>query len=125
MSAGPFNIGIYTADSLEKHNIKYQPETAVFSIDGSPNVIPAGPVTTPEWVLATKNNRGYGLRTRKLKFRWNNGAEPAGYSPGSTVDITVFDPAVWATTTVGSPGTYLGGAGIIRGKIPEQRFPVA
>jgi len=125
MSAGPFNIGIYQADDLEKHNIKYQPETAVFSIDGSPNVIPAGPTTSPEWVKGKKGNGEYGLRTRKLKFRWNSGEEPAGYSPGSTVDITVFDPAVWATTTVGSPGVYLAGTGIIRAKIKEQRFPIA
>jgi hypothetical protein len=122
MSSGPFDIGIYEADSAEKHLIKYQPESAIFSIGGSPNVLPAGPASSPFWAKVTRAKTEYGLRPRKIKIKWL-AAPPAEYGDCQTLDVVVFDPAVYNAATIGANATYLDTPAKIVGKIREDIYP--
>lgn len=123
MSSGPFDIGIYEADSGEKHNVKFQPESTVFSIGGSPNTLPAGPATSPFWAEIGKGKKEYGLRPRKIRIRWT-GPPPDDYADCSSLEIVVFDAGVYTAATIGSAATYLGATAKIVGKIPEQMYPI-
>lgn len=124
MSAGTFTIRIYESDSGDTHFIKQQPESAVFSIDGNPNTIPAGPPTSPYWAETNRGARQYGLRPRKLVFRFNPGEEPEGYATGQTYDIVIYSKSVYDSAVISSPATYLAGAGTIVGRVPEDIYPV-
>jgi hypothetical protein len=124
MSSGNFAIRFYEADSGEIHLIKQQPESAVFSIGGSPNALPAGPATSPFWAKTNRAKTEYGLRPRKIKFRFNPGEEPAGYVAGASYDVVVYSTATYNNATIGSVGNYLGGAGVILGKIAEDIYPL-
>lgn len=123
MSAGDTTIVIYEADSAEKHLLRQQPESAVFSIDGSPNTIPAGPATSPFWAESSRGAREYGLRPRKLRGRWNSGAQPTGYSDCGTFEVVVYSKAVYDSAQLGSPCNYLGSPGVLIGRIPEDIYP--
>lgn len=123
MSAGPFINRFYEADSGEIHLIKQQPESAIFSIGGVANVIPAGPATSPFWVKASKGVREYGMSPRKLKFKFNSGEAPDGYQENAVHAIPVYSPAVYNGATVGLAAVYLGGTGLIVGKQSESIFP--
>ncbi len=123
MSAGPFINRFYQADSGEIHLIKQQPESAIFSIGGVANVIPAGPATSPFWVKSNKGKTEYGMSPRKLKFKFNSGEEPDGYQPGAVYAIPVYSQATYNGATVGAVGVYLGGTGVIVGKQSESIFP--
>jgi hypothetical protein len=122
MSAGPFILRFYEADSGDTHVIRTQPETAVFSIGGAPNVIPAGPATSEFWAEVGRGNTEYGLRPRKLRIRWT-AAPPEGYSPNATLEVVVFSPAAYNSATLLSSATYLGAAAQIVGKVPENIYP--
>lgn len=124
MSAGTFTIRIYEADSAETHFIKQQPESAVFSIDGVANAIPAGPPTSPFWAETNRAAKQYGLRPRKLVFRFTPGQEPDGYATGQTYAIPVYTKSIYDAAVIGSPATYLGGTGTIVGRVPEDIYPV-
>lgn len=123
MSAGPFTIRVYESDSAETHFIKQQPESAVFSIDGSPNTIPAGPPTSVFWAKSSRGAKEYGLRPRKLKFRFNNGSEPTGYADCGTLEIVIYSKSVYDSAVIGSNATYLGAPGTIVGRSPEDIYP--
>lgn len=124
MSAGTFTIRVYESDSAETHFIKQQPESAVFSIDGSPNTIPAGPPTSVFWAESNRAAKQYGLRPRKLRFRFNAGEEPEGYITGGVYEIVVYSKSVYDAAVIGSAATYLGGAGTIIGRVSEDIYPV-
>ena len=47
MSAGPFEQGIYEADSGELHVARYQPETTQLDVGGVLNTINPGAATSP------------------------------------------------------------------------------
>lgn len=123
MSAGTFTIRVYEGDSGEKHLIKQQPESANFSIGGSPNTIPAGPATSPFWAETTRGATQYGLRPRKLRGRWNSGAEPAGYADCATFTVVVYSKSVYDSATLGESCTYLGAAGTLIGRVSEDIYP--
>lgn len=123
MSSGPFDVGIYEADSGEKHNVRYQPESAIFSIGGSPNTLPAGPATSIFWAKISKGKTEYGLRPRKIKIKWT-GEPPADYADCQSLEIVVFSLNVFNSATIGSAATYLGTPGKIVGKVPENVYPI-
>jgi len=124
MSAGNFTLRIYESDSAETHFIKQQPESAVFSIDGTPNTIPAGPPTSVFWAKTSRGAKEYGLRPRKLRFRFTPGSEPTGYADCGILEIVVYSKSVYDGAVLGGPATYLGGAGTIVGRVPEDIYPV-
>lgn len=123
MSAGAFDVGFYEADSGDIHNMRYQPETAVFSIGGSPNTLPAGPATSIFWAKVSKGKSEYGLRPRKVRIKWT-GNPPDDYDDCQTLEIVVFSLSVYNSATIGSPVTYLGTPGKLIGKVPENVHPV-
>jgi hypothetical protein len=122
--AGNFTIRVYEADSAEKHLIKQQPESAVFSIGGSPNTIPSGPATSPFWAKTSRGAKEYGLRPRKLKFRFTPGGEPAGYADCGTLEVVIYSKANYDAAQIGGPATYLGAPGTIVGRVSEDIYPV-
>lgn len=124
MSSGPFTVRVYEANSAETHFIKQQPESSVFSISGSPNTIPAGPPSSPFWAKTSRGAKEYGLRPRKLKFRFTNGQEPTGYADCGTLEVVIYSKAVYDAAVIGSDATYLGAPGTIVGRSPESIYPV-
>lgn len=124
MSAGTQTIRIYEADSAEKHLLRQQPESAIFSIDGTANAVPAGPATSPFWAKATRGAREYGLRPRKLRGRWTAGQQPTGYADCAEFEVVVYTKAIYDAAVIGSPCTYLGAGGLIIGRVPEDIYPV-
>ncbi len=124
MSSGPTTIVIYEGDSAEKHLLRQQQESAVFSIDGTPNTIPAGPATSIFWAKSTRKAKEYGLRPRKLRGRWASGAQPTGYSDCAEFEVVVYSKAIYDAAVIGSPCTYLGSTGTIIGRVPEDVYPV-
>lgn len=121
---GLFTIRIYEGNSAEKHLIKSQPESAVFSIGGSPNAIPTGPATSPFWAKTSRGAKEYGLRPRKLRFRFDAGDEPDGYADCGVLEVVVYTKSVYDNATVGGTATYMGASGKILGKVPESIYPV-
>lgn len=124
MSAGNFTLRIYESDSAETHFIKQQPESAVFSVDGTPNIIPAGPPSSVFWAKTSRGAKEYGLRPRKLRFRFTPGNEPAGYADCGILEIVIYAKSVYDEAVLGGPATYLGGSGTIVGRVPEDIYPV-
>lgn len=124
MSSGPFTVRVYESDSAETHFIKQQPESAVLSIDGSPNTIPAGPPSSPFWAKTSRGAKEYGLRPRKLKFRFTPGSEPDGYADCGTLEIVIYSKAVYDAAVIEGPALYLGAPGKIVGRSPENIYPV-
>lgn len=122
MSAGPFVIRFYEADSGDIHLIKSQPESAIFSIGGSPNTLPAGPATSNFWAETSKGNKEYGLRPRKVRIRWT-GTPPTGYQENAVLSVPVYQSSVYNGATILSTGTYLGAPCQVVGKLPEQIYP--
>jgi hypothetical protein len=123
MSSGEFSLGFYEGDSGEKHLIRYQPETAIFSLNGTPNTLPAGPATSIFWAKVTKGKTEYGMAPRKIRIKWT-GQPPADYADCETLEIVVFSLSVYNGATVGANATYLETPAQIIGKIPENVYPV-
>ena len=123
MSAGRFTNRFYQADSGEIHLLKQQPESASFSANGVANNVPAGPATSAFWFKMSLNNGEYGASPRKVRGRWNPGQAPADYKEESSVEVAIYDPAVYNGITINQPFTHLGGSGVITGKVPEAIFP--
>ena len=124
MSSGNFTLRIYESDSAETHFIKQQPESAIFSIGGTANSIPAGPPSSVFWAKTSRAAKEYGLRPRKLRFRFTPGDEPAGYADCGTLEIVIYTKANYDGAVLGGPATYLGGAGTIVGRVAEDIYPV-
>lgn len=124
MSAGPFALRIYESDSAETHFIKQQGESAMFSIGGSPNTSPAGPPTSPFWAKTSRAAKEYGLRPRKLRFRFTPGSEPTGYGDCGVLEIVIYSKSVYDSADIGGAATYLGAAGKIVGRVSEDIYPV-
>lgn len=122
MSAGPFLLRFYEADSGETHIIKSQPETAVLSLNGAPNALPAGPATSPFWAEAGKGKTEYGLSPRMIVLRWT-GTPPTGYQQNARVKVVVYQASTFNGATILSPATYLGASAEVVGKIPENQYP--
>lgn len=123
MSSGSFVIRYYEADSTEIHAIRQQPESAIFSIDGTPNTIPAGPATSPFWAETGRGAKEYGLRPRKLRVRFTPGAEPAGYANCGVLEIVIYTKANYDSAILGGSGTYLGAPVTILGRVSENIYP--
>lgn len=124
MSAGNFTVVIYESDSAETHFLKQQPESAVFSIDGSPNTIPAGPPSSVFWAKSSRGAKEYGLRPRKLRGRWLSGQQPENYADCSSFEVVVYSKSVYDAAVIGTSCTYLGAPGTIIGRVAEDIYPV-
>lgn len=124
MSQGDTVIRVYEGDSAETHFVRQQPESAVFSIDGTANAIPAGPPSSPFWAKSTRKAKEYGLRPRKLRGRWTSGSQPTGYSDCAEFEVVVYTKAIYDAAVIGSPCTYLGAPGVLIGRVPEDIYPV-
>lgn len=122
MSAGAFETGVYGSDALAGHNIKAQLESKALVIEGTANDYPAIAVTSVFWVKASQKKNSYGLRPRKLRIKWGS-TPPGTYLPNQSLEVVIYDPALWATTTRGMTGTYLGAAIVVTGKVKESVFP--
>ena len=125
MSAGPFEVSKYEANAGTIHNVSVQPETLAATFDATANDPPAGAVDSPFWAKISKAKSEYGLRPRAVNFRFNDGATPAGYAVGQTIQIAVMQQSVFDGINVGDAATYLSAAGTIRGKVAENLFPLS
>jgi hypothetical protein len=123
MSEGSFVLRVYESNQGTFHWLKQQPESAILSIDGSPNTIPAGPVDSPFWAKASKSAREYGLRPRKLRFRFTAGSEPDGYADCGALEIVIYSRSVYNTAVLQSAASYMGAPGKIIGRVPERIYP--
>lgn len=123
MSSGNFVTRIYESDLGSKHYIRAQEESAVFSMDGTPNTIPAGPVTSPFWAKTSKGRYEYGMAPRKITGQWNPGQAPADYDDCSYFTVVVYSKSVYDAAQIEAPCTYLGGVGKIKRKNKENIFP--
>jgi hypothetical protein len=122
MSAGNFETGVYLADDIAAHYIRAQEESKGLTVEGTANGYPAIGVNSKFWVKASQAKRAYGLKPRKLRIRWT-GTPPAGYLASQPLEVVVYDPALWATTSRRDAGTYLGQPIVVVGKIKESVFP--
>lgn len=125
MSNGAFVTRIYESNLGTFHNIKQQPESAVFSISGSPNTIPAGPVNSPFWAKTSRGAKEYGLRPRKLRFQFDVGTAPASYEECGMLEIVVYSKSAYDGAALEGAATYLGAAGKIKGRVPESIYPAS
>lgn len=124
MSQGRFTNRFYEADSGDIHLMRQQPETAVLSVNSVDNTVPAGPATSIFWVKVSKGKNEYGMSPRKLRLRWNPDAQPEGYKEEEEFEVPIYQASVYNGATIEAPFTYLGGSGVVKGKIPENVFPV-
>lgn len=120
---GKTEIRFYQADSAEIHLVRQQPESAILSIDGSPNTIPAGPATSPFWAEVGRGAREYGLKPRVVRGQWLPGQAPAGYDECGEFEVVIYSTAVYNAATIGAPLTYQGGSAKIVGKTNEDIYP--
>lgn len=123
MSAGRFVDVVYQSDTGELHLMTIQPETAEADIAGTPNAAPAGPATSDFWFQRNRGATEYGGKPRFIRMRWNVGGAPAGYSENSSILIPVLSAATYNSAVIGSAVSYLGGAGTVSRKIPENIYP--
>lgn len=122
MSSGPFLQTNYEADSGEIHVIRVQPETVTLDAGPGQNTAPTAPPTSEFWAQVTRGSTEYGLRPRKVRFKWD-AAPPTGYSPGVAIELPVLDADVFNAIQLNGTGTYLGAAIQVVGKIPENIYP--
>lgn len=119
MSAGNFRRAFYQRDNGDIHGGTVQPETALMTIDGTPNDPVAGPVTSDISYKVSKGKDEIGLCPRKVQIRFT-GAPPTGYSEFQTYDVVVFDPLLFATAVEGTAISYLGAVAEVVRQIPES-----
>lgn len=120
MSAGAFQLGRYEGnDNAKIYPIRVQPETIAAELGGTANAGPSGALTEEILVKVSRSSRGYGVRPRKVSFRFTGGV-PAGYAAGQSYSIPVLQEATWDGVSTGATGTYLGEAIQIIGKSPES-----
>lgn len=123
MSAGLTTVRIYEGDSGETHFLRQQPESANFSLNGSPNTIPAGPPSSPFWAKSSRGAREYGLRPRKMRGRWKMGQSPEGYDECGEFEVVIYSKNVYDSAVIGTDCTYLGGSGTLIGRVREDIYP--
>ena len=122
---GPFVIRRYEANNGEIHNMKQQPESDTLIVNALPHLIVPGPTTSDIFVKVSKGAKEIGIAPRKIRFRFTPGSEPDGYATCGVLTIAVQAKSQYDAAKVGDPGTYLGVAGTVVGKIPENVYPVA
>lgn len=115
MSAGPFTDTFYSTDKGGTGNIRLQPETLTFSLQGTPEV---GPADQEASVRVQGSRRSFGIIARKVRVRFTS-TVPTGYEPDSTLSIPILTQVAYAAITKGDTGTYLGQAIRVLGKTPE------
>ena len=119
MSAGPFTISKYSANSARIYNITVQPETLSATIATIANAAPAGATTEEVSAQVSKGRRSVGMNARTVSLIFT-GAPPTGYK-GTTVRVPVLTAATFNawTATPNLAGTYLGAAVRVSGSKPE------
>lgn len=120
MSSGPFTPAFYETDPGNGSYVlacRLQPETLAASFAATANAGVSGPATAPGSATISQGRRTAGVNMRYVTVRWD-GAAPAGYS-GLTARIPVPDPAVFASWTLNSTGTYLSTAATVVGRTSE------
>lgn len=122
MSAGSFSNQIYTAQNDETHNIKVQPETLALNINGQTNAADVGPATSLFWAETNRGSTEYGLRPRKVNFRWLTAA-PDGYSGSARLSLPLLNKAISAVAVTGALGVYLGSDIVVTGGQVESVYP--
>ncbi len=115
MSAGAFTDTFYSTDKGGTCNIRLQPETITFSLQGVPEV---GPADQEASARVQGSRRSFGIIARKVRVRFT-GAVPTGYEPGSVLSIPILTQTAYAAITKGDEGTYLGQPVRVLGKTPE------
>lgn len=115
MSAGPYVAAKYQTDAGNICNIRIQPETQAFSLQGT---IPAGAVNQEASAIASGGRRNFGVKARSVRVRFT-AAAPDGYDPNAILRVPIITPTAWASIKKGDPGTYLGAAVRVLGKTPE------
>lgn len=115
MSAGPYVLAKYTTDKGGICNIKIQPETQAFSLQGA---IAAGAVNQEASAIANGSRRQYGVKARSVRVRFTATA-PDGYDPDAILRIPIITQTAWAAIDKGETGTYLDVAVVVVGKTPE------
>lgn len=124
MSAGPFSLGKYERDNGDVHPISVQPETTEAEFDGTANGFLQGAGTGISSDISAQvagSKRSIGLHARKVAIRFGTtaGSFPAGYKPGTTASIPVFQKSVYDAIKRGDNATYLGVIGTVTSKLPE------
>lgn len=120
MSSGAFSDGFYETSAENGGFIlaaRAQPETVAAEFASTANAFPEGPATAPGSATISQGRRTAGVNMRYVTVKWTSDP-PTGYT-GRTAKIPVFDPAVFATWTDRSTGTYLSTAAQIVGRTGE------
>lgn len=74
--------------------------------------------TLPMTILSTANRDRSGLFPRGVRVRWTE-ETPVGYKDGGHVFVPVFRRDRYQEYKIGDRVSFLGGVGIIVGKLPE------
>ena len=122
MSAGPFQQDVYASDTGDFHNIRIQPETAEAQFGLTQNFGPSENANSQFWVKSSIGATEYGLHPRTVRLRWT-GEPPAGYKPGTSVEVLAMTPSSFAAAIIGGGATYLGTAAQVIGKTSEFFYP--
>lgn len=120
MSSGAFQDVFYETSAENGGYVmgaRVLPATLAASFASTANAAPDGPATAPGSATISQGRRTAGVNMRYVTVKWD-GAPPTGYT-GLTARIPVLDPAVFATWTDKSAGTYLGTAAKIVGRNGE------
>lgn len=120
---GGFVNRIYLADSGDKHNIKVNESTLTLNVGGTGQLQPAGPATSIFWVRNNKNAREYGLDTRSIGVCFEELSIPDGLRAGPTYNVTVLDPGIYGSITIGATVNYQGSDAQVVSKRSEKVFP--
>lgn len=115
MSAGAFVNTFYSTDKGGTCNMRVQPETLTFSLQGTPEI---GPADQEASVKVQGSRRSTGIIARKVRVRFT-GTVPTGYLAGSTLSIPILTQVAYAAISKGDTGTYLGSDIRVLGKTPE------
>lgn len=115
MSAGAFVSTFYSTDKGNTCNMRVQPETLSFDLQGTPEI---GPADQEASVIVSGTRKTAGVIARKVRVRFT-GTVPTGYLPGSTLSIPILTQLAYAAITKGDTGTYLSSPVRVIGKTPE------
>jgi len=124
MSAGKFDLdGKYESDAGNVYRCRPQPETKAMTVDGVINAYPAGAITAGLGsVTLTKSKRSLGVipRTVTVRLTADGTGEQGDYEGiGTSHQVVVFNPTVFAGYAIGETGLYLGIACVLDFKSPE------
>lgn len=120
MSAGPFLVSKYTANSGTIHPIKVQPETAAATFATIANAPPTASTTAGAFRARTGGSpKAYGLKARYAVIRFT-ATPPAGYSASASYRIPILTKTVWDGITDGQVAQYLSVAAVVTTKGDES-----